>query len=182
MFVLQNMGIGEISIEGLRVSRYQHKKKTAQVDLALFATEDGDGLEIEINYGASLFKRSTIERLGRHYINLLKGVAANSGLKIHEMIMLDAEECRQLLVDFNNTAGDYPQEKTLHQVFQEQTARTPGNIAAVFEDAALTYQELNRRANRLAIILREKGVKADRHRGNYVKALAGDRSPASWAF
>ncbi|PFJ12093.1 AMP-binding protein, partial [Bacillus cereus] len=66
-----------------------------------------------------------------------------------------------LLYEFNDTKVDYPKEKTIHQLFQEQVERTPENIAVVFENQQLTYWELNEKSNQVAALLREKGVKSN---------------------
>ncbi|NLL66789.1 MAG: AMP-binding protein, partial [Clostridiaceae bacterium] len=68
---------------------------------------------------------------------------------------------KKVLYDFNDTYADYPREKTIHQLFEEQVERTPDNIALVFEDKKLTYKELNQKANSLANVLRNRGVKPD---------------------
>lgn len=68
-------------------------------------------------------------------------------------------ERHQLLIEWNDTKTDYAKEKTLHQLFEEQVEKTPNNIAVVYEDQELTYQELNKSANQLAYYLRTLGVK-----------------------
>ncbi len=75
--------------------------------------------------------------------------------------MLPAAERQQLLVDWNNTAADYPRDKCIHQLFEEQVERTPDAVAVEFEGQSLTYRELNRRANLLANHLRRLGVGPD---------------------
>src|SRR5690606_10754061 len=67
----------------------------------------------------------------------------------------------KLLYEFNDTYTDYPRDKTIQQLFEEQVEKTPDNIAVVFEDKKLTYSELNEKANSLARVLRDNGVKAD---------------------
>src|SRR6266702_3514862 len=62
---------------------------------------------------------------------------------------------------WNDTAAEFPSDKCVHQLFEEQAAKAPEATAVVFEDAALTYGELNRRANQLAHYLRELGVRPD---------------------
>lgn len=71
--------------------------------------------------------------------------------------ILPAAERRQLLVDFNATAAVYPRHKCLHQLFEEQVEKTPDAVAVAFEEQALTYAELNARANQVAHYLRSKG-------------------------
>ena len=75
--------------------------------------------------------------------------------------MLSAKERYQLLYDWNETATAFPADKCVHQLFEEQVARTPNAVAVVFEDGELSYSQLNARANRLAHYLRELGVKPD---------------------
>ena len=75
--------------------------------------------------------------------------------------MLTENEKKKVLYDFNDTYADYPREKTIHQLFEEQVERTPDNIALVFDDKKLTYKELNQKANSLANVLRNRGVKPD---------------------
>jgi amino acid adenylation domain-containing protein len=79
---------------------------------------------------------------------------------IEEESLTDAEQY-QLLVEWNNTTKDYPQDKCIHQLFESQVERTPDSVAVVFEDEQITYLELNARANQLAHYLQEKGVRAE---------------------
>jgi amino acid adenylation domain-containing protein len=72
--------------------------------------------------------------------------------------MLTATEQQQLLVEWNNTQLDYPFDRCIHHLIEQQVERTPDAIAVVFEDRHLTYQELNQRANQLAHYLKERGV------------------------
>jgi len=75
--------------------------------------------------------------------------------------MLTEVEQQQLLFEWNNTQADYPLDKCIHQLFEEQVERTPDNIAVVFEDQQLNYRELNARANQLAHYLQNLGVGPD---------------------
>jgi|GEM_PF-3580151 len=79
---------------------------------------------------------------------------------IEEESLTDAQQY-QLLVEWNNTTKDYPQDKCIHQLFESQVERTPDSVAVVFEDEQITYLELNARANQLAHYLQEKGLRAE---------------------
>src|SRR6201995_2222853 len=79
--------------------------------------------------------------------------------------VLPEAERHQLLYEWNDTQAEYPQDKCIHQLFEEQVARTPEATAVVFEETELSYAELNRRANQLAHYLRELGVRPDARGG-----------------
>ncbi|MCX8132083.1 MAG: amino acid adenylation domain-containing protein [Clostridia bacterium] len=161
MFILQNMRIDEIKAEGLDISRYDYKFKMAQYDLSFIATESKNEIELEINYYAGIFKRQTIERLGRHFINILENAINNPEAKLCEIDMLTPEEKENAVYRINNTDTEYPKSKTIHEQFEEQVKNTPESPAAVFHGNALTYADLNKRVNQIAWTLRKKGVKPD---------------------
>jgi amino acid adenylation domain-containing protein len=102
----------------------------------------------------------------------LEGIVANPKQRISQLPLLTEIEQRQLLIDWNNTQVEYPQDQCIHQLFEEQVKLTPDAIALVFEDQLLTYRELNSRANQLAHYLQSLGVKADSLVG-----LSVERSP-----
>ena len=81
--------------------------------------------------------------------------------KISELNMLSLEEEYMLKEQFNNTFADYPRDKCIHQLFEEQALKTPDKIAVIACDKTLTYDELNRLSNRIANRLIKKGVKAN---------------------
>ena len=99
--------------------------------------------------------------MGEHFGNILEEVLSDPDTRLCDIEMLSEEEKQQILCDFNNTKAEYPKGKTIHQLFEEQAAKTPDNIALVFEDKQLTYRELNEKSNQLARLLRKKGVKPD---------------------
>ena len=122
------------------------------------STGDGaahDGLFI---YNTDLFEAETITRLAAHFTTLLTAVLADPDLVVADIEILDAAERTRLLVDFNATASDFPEHATLHELVEAQCARTPDAVAVVFEDASLTYRELNTQADAVAYRLTELGV------------------------
>ena len=80
---------------------------------------------------------------------------------VENFSILTLHEEHQLLVEWNDTKAEYPEDKTIHQLFEEQAARTPDNIAVVYEDQELTYQQLNEKSNQLAHYLKTLGVGPD---------------------
>ncbi|MEH2059372.1 MAG: amino acid adenylation domain-containing protein [Nostoc sp.] len=161
MFVLLNAPMSEIELTGLSVSGLPIGITTAKFDLTLSMENTPGGLFGWWEYNTDLFDSSTIERMTGHFVTLLEAVVANPNERISQLPMLTASEQQQLLVEWNDTAVDYPQDKCIHQLFEEQVQRTPDAVAVVFENQQLTYHELNCRANQLAHYLQSLGVGAD---------------------
>ncbi|MFZ5986960.1 MAG: condensation domain-containing protein, partial [Bacillota bacterium] len=150
MFVLQNMGIPQTDVSGLKFIPFEFESKVSKFDITLEAVENQEGIRFNLEYCTRLFKRETIERLACHFEKILEQVAENPDIEISQIEMLTEEEKNQILFDFNNTKAGYPMNKTIPRVFEEQVERMPHNTAVIFEDKKLTYSELNRRANSLA--------------------------------
>ena len=129
--------------------------------MKLFCARKGDLLITEFHYDSNLFRAQDIERLARQFQTLLESVTNNPEASIGELEILSGSERQQLLIEFNDTQAEYPRDKCLHQLFQEQAERTPDKIAVVFEGAHLTYAQLNARANQLAHHLQARGVGPD---------------------
>ncbi len=88
-------------------------------------------------------------------------IYVNKTKKICELNILSKKEKNTLLYDFNNTSADYPRDKCVHQLFEEQVLKTPEKTALIACDKTLTYDELNKLSNRIANSLIEKGIKAN---------------------
>ena len=161
MFVLQNMEIPEFNIEGLRFTNYEVTNKAAKFDITLEARENQEGIEFNLEYCTALFKRETMERFAMHFETILKQVVENPELEISAIDMLTKGEKKQILSGFNDTSCEYPMDKTISCVFEEQVEKIPDSVAVIFKNEKLTYSELNKRANSLARVLRQQGVKGD---------------------
>ncbi len=160
MFSLQNTPQSEASLSGLKMENLPLSVELkARFDLEVNFWEVSDRLEAVWCYSTDLFAARTINQMGQHFQNLLTAIAANPKTGIFELPMLSDEERYQLLSLWNETQTDYPNNKCIHQLFEEQVERTPNNIAVVFENESLTYSELNNRANQLAHYLQKLGVK-----------------------
>ncbi|NEO45947.1 MAG: AMP-binding protein, partial [Moorea sp. SIO4A3] len=132
-----------------------------QSDLDLEMSEINSQLAGAFKYNTDLFEQSTIERMLSHFQTLLEGIVVDPQQLVSRLPLLTAAEQQKLLVDWNNTAVDYPYDKCIHQLFEEQVEQTPDAIAVVFEDEKLSYRELNSRANQLAHYLQSLGVKPE---------------------
>ncbi|MBU3179466.1 non-ribosomal peptide synthetase, partial [Clostridium estertheticum] len=95
------------------------------------------------------------------FINILNSAIENIDIKVKDIEIISEEEKHKLLEEFNDTKAEYPRDKTINELFEEQVEKAPSNIAVVFEDKEITYKELNERSNSLARNLREKGVGPD---------------------
>ncbi|MFB2880052.1 non-ribosomal peptide synthase/polyketide synthase, partial [Floridanema aerugineum] len=161
MFVLQNAPLSSVELDGLKLTPVEMENPIAKFDLTLSMESTPDGLMGWWEYNTDLFDGSTIERMIGHFVTLLEGIVANPLSAISQLPMLTSSEQQQLLVQWNNTQTDYPVDKCLHQLFEEQVLKTPQSVAVVFENQRLTYSELNDRSNQLAHYLRSLGVGAD---------------------
>ncbi|MGB7440886.1 MAG: amino acid adenylation domain-containing protein [Coleofasciculaceae cyanobacterium] len=161
MFVLQNTTIPTQQLPGLTLSSMEVENSTSKFDLTLELQETVGGLQGWFEYNTDLFEATTIERMAGHFQTLLESIVANPEESIAQLPLLTEVERNQLLVEWNNTQVDYPQDKCIHQLFEAQVERSPDAVAVVFEDQQLTYKELNSRANQLAHHLRTLGVKPE---------------------
>ncbi|MEH2405964.1 non-ribosomal peptide synthetase [Nostoc sp.] len=129
--------------------------------IKLTCTRRDNSLIAEFYYDVDYFRADTIGRLAGQFQTLLTSTTANPEQKISQLEILSESDRQQLLVEFNQTQINYPQDKCIHKLFEEQVEKTPNNIAVVFEDQQLTYAELNRKANQLAHYLQTLGVKPE---------------------
>ena len=158
MFVFQNAPVGELNCKGLNVSPMRMAGETTKFDLTLSVNEGAPGLRAGLQYRTDLFDDATITRFLGHFKILLEGIVANPEQRISDLPILSEAEKHQVLVEWNETKRDYPKDKCVHQLFEEQVKRTPETVAVVFEDQQLTYRELNSQANQLAHYLKKLGV------------------------
>ncbi|MBW4434414.1 MAG: amino acid adenylation domain-containing protein [Pelatocladus maniniholoensis HA4357-MV3] len=106
------------------------------------------------------FNIDTLTRMLGHLQTLLEGMVTNPQQRLCELSLLTESERHQLLVEWNQTQAEYPQQY-IHELLEAQVEKTPDAIAVVFEDQQLTYRELNARANQLGHYLRSQGVKPE---------------------
>ncbi|MDI1279363.1 non-ribosomal peptide synthetase [Methylobacter sp.] len=161
LFVLQNTPQSSLKLSGLQINSMDDENTTTKFDLTLFMTERTAGLECTFEYNVDLFDHSTISRLAEHYLVLLQGIVNRPQARLSELPLLTQKEQQHILIDWNDTAVNYPQGKYIPQLFEDRAAQMPNAAAVVFEGRSLSYCELNARANQLAHYLRAKGVGPD---------------------
>ncbi|MFT5824061.1 MAG: tyrocidine synthetase-3, partial [Crocinitomix sp.] len=143
-FEIENDELNEIVEQGFTVSKF---------DLDITFHEVGDYLAFNVLYNPDVYEKQTIAQLIVHYRQLMTDLLAQPDQEIGLLNFLSPEEKHELLIDFNQTKVDYPQNQTSVDLFETQVQVTPNHIAVVFDETELTYQELNEKANQLAHFL-----------------------------
>jgi len=165
MLVLQNIDIPKVEVPGLKLRPYGHETDTAKFDLTLQVQEVGEEIGFVFEYSTNLFKEATIWRFVDYFKTVLSTIASQPQARIADIEIMTEAEKHQILVEFNDTTADFPRDKTLHRLFEEQVSKRPDHIALIGPIGPisptfyhLTYQELNKMANRVAHFLILKGV------------------------
>lgn len=134
----------------------------SKYDLSFGFTPTKKGLQIDIEYNTNLYKTERIQRMFGQLETLIASILANSEQNINHLDLLPKAEKDLILNEFSFIPADYDLNKTIHQLFEEQVAKTPDNVAVIFEEKQLTYRELNAKANQLAHYLRQHfNIKGD---------------------
>jgi amino acid adenylation domain-containing protein len=152
MFILQNQAPAELVLPNLDITALRLDYPIAKFDLTLSIEEQNGQFHCIWEYTTDLFYAETIERMARHFEVLLTKIVENPAQSISHLPMLTKKEIQQLQ-GWNETATDYPFEQTIVDLFEQQVEKTPNNIAVVFEEQQLSYQQLNDKANQLAYYL-----------------------------
>ncbi len=158
MFAYQNNGYPTIDFQDTQIEYFIPDNNISKFDLTLEIIPMNSELLLRFEYCTKLFDKAFIESFSSHYANILNAILENADIKIADIDMLSREERQQILVDFNDTYVDYPCDKTIVDLFEEQVEKSPDHIAVVFEKEQLTYRELNEKANQLANVLLSQGV------------------------
>ncbi|MCP4221103.1 MAG: amino acid adenylation domain-containing protein, partial [bacterium] len=161
MFSLQNMDIPQLDLEGLTLKHFERESNVSKFDLTLTAVEGNGSLDFSFEYSTKLFKKETIAKYIDYFKGVVFSVLGDSGQKISEITLISPADRDYILSVFNDTRAVYPETKTIQLIFEEQAARTPGNVALLYNDEQLTYGRLNETSNRLAHQLRERGITVD---------------------
>src|SRR5262249_36489135 len=130
----------------------------AKFDLMLALTEFGDGIAGSLEYSRDLYERETIRRMAGHYQKVVEEIVRDPEQRIREIELMSAQEKQQVIVEFNRTEREYERELCIHELIEAQAERKGRQIAVVYDEERVSYEELNRRANRLAGYLVKRGV------------------------
>ncbi|HNP27631.1 MAG TPA: amino acid adenylation domain-containing protein [Nitrospirales bacterium] len=168
MFVVNNLGEQPISLDSLETILLPISTGTAKFDLTLFLEGKPTGLQAVMEYRTDLFRAETIQRMLGNFEVLLEKMITHPELRIDELPLQTNSDRHQTLVEWNQTAADFPRSLCIHQLVEDQVTRTPETVALVFGDEHLTYGELNRRANQVAHHLQRLGVGSETGVGLYM--------------
>ncbi|WP_025850423.1 non-ribosomal peptide synthetase, partial [Paenibacillus ehimensis] len=148
-------------LAGLRLKPIPREHRISKFDLTLHVMENEQAFACSFEYCTRLFHAGTIARMGLHYRQIAAQVCADREVRLADIDLITEEEKREILEEINATKRDYPRDRTIHALFEEQAEKGPDRIAAVYGSRTITYRELNARANQLAAALRGKGVRPD---------------------
>jgi len=169
MFQVGNIPAGEIERTNLSISLLKLDVHTVKFDLLFEAAETKEGIRFECSYSTELFDRETIERYINYFKIIISTAAVNFNKRLWEIEIITNEEKKQVLYQFNDTAREYPGDKTIHKLFEEQVETSPDHMALIgpsvlsIQESPLqiTYRELNEKSAQLAYVLRQRGVQPD---------------------
>lgn len=119
----------------------------------------GEQLMLQISFHTNKYNNDEINRLLKHLVNILTIMIHEPHIPLSDIELISLKEKQMILFDFNNTEADYPKNRTIHNMFEEQVRKTPDSISVVSGSKSLTYEKLDDMANRLASMLWERGVR-----------------------
>jgi amino acid adenylation domain-containing protein len=153
-----------LDLGGVKGERITVPEGVSLFDLTFYMWENGDFIEGYIEYNSEIFKTETIAGLKNNFLILVDKLLENPNKPLMSLSMITDRE-KELIERFNDTATDYPREKTINQLFEEQVELNPSKKAVVYKESSLTYKELNEKSNQLACLLRNSGVRVNDHIG-----------------
>ena len=161
LLTLQNAPMGPLELSALTIDTISTASGTAKYDLTLDVAESEGELRALFEYNTDLFDAATIERMGRHLVQLLASAVARPDACVGELAMIGEPELAQMLVQWNATDVRFAEGATLHTLFEAQVRRIPDALALSDDREQLTFAQLNGRVNRLAHYLRSQGIGPD---------------------
>ena len=161
LFAYENYYISEESQKNLTSIEMESAREETNYGMNITTFISGSHLCMRVTYNPKKYSIRDIDILYKRIVRVLEQIAEQPNALIEELEIATEEERRLILGEFNDTKAEYPKDKTVVELFEEQVERTPENIALVYEDEEVTYRELNAKANQLARRLRELGVGPD---------------------
>jgi amino acid adenylation domain-containing protein len=155
--MLHTEGSADLRLGSLTLEAFPIEQQEGQFDLDLDLLDTGGAMPASLKYSTDLFEADTIAKMADHFVTLLSAAIADPDRRISDLPLLTGNEQAKVLAEWNATARSYP-DTTIHRLIEKAVQRTPDATALVFEGRAMSYHELNRRANQLARYLQSLGV------------------------
>ncbi|MEL6554841.1 MAG: amino acid adenylation domain-containing protein, partial [Cyanobacteria bacterium J06621_11] len=155
---LQQVDVKPMQLDGLSISRHPLPETQAKYELRFNLQDTPEGIAGQVEYNCDLFDESTITRMIGHFNTLLSGIVSAPESELSALPLLSEKEHRTMLIDWNQTQKDYPNNLCIHQLFEAQAKKTPDAIALDDGHTTLTYSQLNDQANRIAHFLKDLGI------------------------
>ncbi|UNM22873.1 amino acid adenylation domain-containing protein [Pseudomonas sp. ArH3a] len=152
------LGAPSQTLSNLHIEGLEWERRTAHFDLDLDVHESAEGLWASLGYATDLFEPATIERMARHWQNLLQAMVADQQQTVAQLKLLDYDEQQHILQLWNRTDSGFSAQRLVHELVADRARENPGAVAVKFDAQTLTYGELDRQANRLAHALITRGV------------------------
>jgi len=157
MFAMQSGALQDVALDGLRIEAVPLATGAARLDITLSIQETNDGFAGCLEYSTALFRTETAQRFAEHFRNMVEAAVRQPATALSQLDYLGYGERHRLLVEWNRT--DMPfRARCLHQLVEDQAARTPDAIALRWNGTAWTYAQLMARVDRAALLLQQKGV------------------------
>ncbi|HEX6502553.1 MAG TPA: amino acid adenylation domain-containing protein [Terriglobales bacterium] len=150
---------GELCTDKLTFSTLRLQSLTQRFRIQLCSIVNGASRSLQFRYDPQHFSRSAAERIANQFLALAKSAFADPSRPINDLEIISDAERRQVVVEFNSTAAEYPHDQCIQELFEHAAERLPAQPALRFGETLLTYAQLNSRANQLALVLRRNGVK-----------------------
>lgn len=161
MISLQELDGDTFDLEGLNTKVLKPEIIFSKMDFHFSFEESADRMKLGMIYNPDLYTPQLINRLGMHFLQLLHNIVNNPNERISKFEIITEEEKEQILNEFNNTKRRFPEDKTIATIFNEVALEFLDKPAVVFQGIPLSYTELNRKANEVAIILQNNGLKIE---------------------
>ena len=140
------------------ISEFGRAPVASDSRLQLRCSRVGGSLVLALDFDPSRIAGNIARQFAEAFSILCGAAASSHSSPVGALPIISEAMRRKVIIEFNQTAADYPKDKCLHQLFEEQAARHPNRPALCFGESELSYFELNRRANQIAHILRQSGV------------------------
>jgi amino acid adenylation domain-containing protein len=141
----------------LDISNIPYDDGVSAFDLELAVSQDSDGWFLQFTYNLNLYEPGSIARLGLHFKNLMVDALMHPERGVSELDLFSPDELSHLTIGLNQTSASMPSEN-IYRVFESWAASQPEAIALLYGDQSISYDELNANANRLAHLLKQRGV------------------------